>query len=222
MKKILILILWISILSALEAQTSFEGYIIYRNMLLSPNPAMISDSLYQEKIKATLGGFPYFFQKYYYQGKNYKSEMNINGNTTLQLYNPNDLKLYTWSGGKEEATYVMTNVADDEIVKIEKFKEEEVILGEKCKKIVIIGKKMITTYWYNPNKYKVNYEDYKSHSYSFWNEYLKQTGALPLKFDVKTSTVHIISTANEVKVEKIKSDFFDLPKFKSVAQSKLY
>lgn len=222
MKRFFFIFMIVFLKLQINAQTTFEGFIAYKNELLSPNTQVISDSLYQEKIKPSFGGVPYFVQKYYYKGKYYKSVMTINGANILQVYNPNDLKLYWWSEKSEDATYVLSDEKNDEIKEIKKLDDEETVLGEKCKKLTIIGTNSITTYWYSPNKYKVNYEDYKTHNYSNWNEYLKLTGSLPLKYDVRTKTLHILSTGIEVKSEKIEDSFFDLPKFKNVTLSKLY
>ena len=205
----------------IQGQTTFEGYVIYKNEIQNPNPKIMSDSIYKEKLKLAFGGKTYLLQKYFYKGSNYKSEMTMGNIITQQLYSPSDFKLYTWMSNKDDATYLSTKESEDTIKEIKKIEGEEEILGIKCKKLSIVGTKSTVTYWYNSKYYMLRYEDYKTHQYGFWNEYLKQTGAMPLKFEYKTTNAHIITTATEVKNIKLKDSEFTLPKFKSISEIKM-
>jgi hypothetical protein len=201
------------------AQAKFEGSVMYKSEFKNLNPKAIADSVFVTRIKQALAGQTYMLQKYLYKEKNYKSEVKIGQHTTTQLYSHTDARLYTWQSNQDTATYVMANENDDKIKEIRPIEGEYEVMGIKCKKLFIISPKNVTCYWYNPEKYKISYDDYKTHTQGQWNEYLKIAGALPIKFETKTATFHIVSTAIEIKENKLNEADFRLPNFKKVSKN---
>jgi hypothetical protein len=218
MKKIQTVLFFLLFTTYLFAQGNFEGYIIYKNEPQNPSPTTISDTLFQKIIKQSLGGQNYVLQKYIYKEDNYLSEMSMGKSKTYQLYTPVQKRVYTWQEDKDTASYTLSEKYSDKIQSIKSLDGEEIVLGVKCKKLQIISTTTTTTYWYNSDTYKIDYRLYQTHNYGFWNEFLKIAGALPLKFQVKTKTYDILTTATEVKETKIMKNVFDIPKFKGLVQ----
>jgi hypothetical protein len=219
MKKVFLLTWCVFATSFIHAQTSFEGYVVYKIEPQNPNKQLITDSVFYQRIKKVMSGQLYSIQKYFYKGDTYKSEVGVETKKTYQVFKSKEKRLYTWQQGVDSTIWVNSEKYSDKIKEVKQLPEEEVVLGIKCKKIVVISTIGETTYWYNPNKYKISYEAFKTHTYGNWNEYLKIAGALPLKFEVKGKMFYIITTATEVKEIKVKDSEFDLPTFKKVIQS---
>jgi hypothetical protein len=219
MMKVFFLTSFLFTISLIHAQTSFEGYVVYKIEPQNPNKQLIADSIFYQRIKKVMNGQLYSIQKYFYKGDTYKSEVGVETKKTYQVFKPKEKRLYTWQQGVDSTIWVNSEKYSDKIKEVKQLPEEDVVLGIKCKKIVVISNIGETTYWYNPNKYKISYDAFKTHTYGNWNEYLKIAGALPIKFEVKGKMFYIITTATEVKEVKVKDSEFDLPTFKKVIQS---
>jgi hypothetical protein len=205
--------------SLIQAQTSFEGFVVYKMEPKNPNKQLISDSAFYDRIKKVMGGQLYSLQKYFYKGDTYKSEVGAEPKKTYQVFKPKEKRLYTWQQAADTAVWVDSEKYSDTIKEVIELDGEEDVLGIKCKRVVVVSNIAETTYWYNPNKFKISYEAFKSHIYGNWNAYLKIAGALPLKFEVKGKMFYIVTTATEVKEMKIQDTEFELPAFKKVSQS---
>ena len=166
-----------------------------------------------------MNGQLYSLQKYFYKGDTYKSEVGEETRKTFQVFKPKEKKLYTWQQNADTAVWVSSEQYSDKIKEVKQLEGEEDVLGIKCKKIVIISTLGETCYWYHPNKFKIDYETFKTHIYGNWSEYLKIAKALPLKYEIKSKIFHIVTTGIEVKELKINDSEFDLPLFKKVIQS---
>ena len=210
--KITIFFLAVSFLSM--AQPSFEGFVTYKMTPQNPNVQLISDTAFYSRIKGAFGGQLYALQKYHYKNDSYKSEVEMGKIKTFQVFSPTEKKLYTWQNGADSAMIVSSETNLDKVTDIKQMEEEDLVLGIKCKKLVITTESAQTTYWYSPTKYKIDYNLFKTHNYGDWNSYLKIAGALPLKYEVKGKMFHLITTAIEVKEEAVLDTVFDLPKFK--------
>jgi hypothetical protein len=219
MKKVFFLTWCLFATSLIHAQTNFEGYVVYRIEPKNPNKQLIVDSVFYARIKKVMNGQLYSLQKYFYKGDTYKSEVGTEPKKTFQVFKPKEKRLYTWQQSADTAVWVDSEKYSDKIKEVRQLPDEEVVLGIKCKKIVVVSSIGETTYWYNPSKYKISYDAFKSHIYGNWNEYLKIAGALPLKYEIKGKTFYIVTTATEVKEIKVKDSEFDLPTFKKVVQS---
>ncbi len=197
----------------------FEGTLTYKIEPQNPNPKVISDSSFYNHIKASFNGRLYLLQKYHYKNNKYKSVVEIGESKTFQLYVSSEKRLYSWQSISDSATWVSSEINTDQIKGIKHLEEEEVVFDIKCKKVIILSEYGETTYWYNPTKFKINYELYKTHSYGNWNKYIEVTGVLPLKFELRGKTMHLITTATEVKEEKVFDTVFELPKLRLVKQN---
>ena len=191
---------------------SFEGTVTYEMEIKNPMPDKIPDSLFF----ASIGGASKFTQVYNYKDNLYKSEIKETG--LVQSYDPKANRLYSYNAAKDSAAWSDGSKYMDELVEIRKLDEKETILGVECNVIVIKSTLAETTYYYS-DRYKMDPKLFKGHKYGLWEDYLKETGALPLKFVVKSPFSNMVTTAVDIKEEALSNDLFKLPKFKSVVKN---
>lgn len=211
MKK-LILLFFTLIFSLSTFCQDFQGIVTYKFEIKNPMPDRILDSLFISRI----GGKSTMTQIYYYKDNKYKSV--IKETKTVQLYDPKTIRLYNYKVESDTATWSDGTKYIDKIVEIERIDEIENILGFDCQAIRIKSKMGETVFFFS-NKYKLDAEKFKGHKYGFWEDYLKETGALPLKFVMKTAFSYIISTAIDIREENLSDNIFELPKFKHLTKN---
>ena len=106
----------------------------------------------------------------------------------------------------------------DEIISLEKIEETAEVLGVACQAIKIDSKMGETTYYFS-KKYKLDAEKFSGHKYGFWEDYLKETGALPMKWVMKSPFSYMISTVTKIEEKELPDDVFALPEFTHVEES---
>ena len=181
----------------LSQNTYFVGHIVYKNMFFTPTGIDITDKLSEMMGKE---------QNYYIKSNNYKSVFNGSA-MSMQLYNGFENKCYIIFPNKT-GQEIDASVVSDSILSIEHISEDTLLLGRKCKKLVIKSSQSITIYYYDPNL-QVDKKQYIKHEFGNWNRYLEETnGALPIKYVVKNSI--FIWDSEAVKIEEMNlmdSDF---------------
>lgn len=191
---------------------SFEGTVTYRMDVKNPMPDRVPDSLFY----ASIGNLGSITQVYRYKGNNYRSD--IKETEAVQLYDPKKKRLYSYKEGGDTTMWSDATKYMDELVEIRPLDETETILGVECKAVMVKSKFAQTTYYYS-DKYKMDPKRFEGHTYGLWEDYLKETGALPLKFVVVSPFTNVVSTAVDIKEEQLADEFFELPKFKQVIKN---
>lgn len=211
--------LWVLIFTLASTVTyaqTFEGWITYKIDALNPNPEMIPDSIWQQKMKETLGTQELFIQKYYYKKDKYTSEMNMGKEKSFLVYNPQDKLLYSWQMNTNEGVTIDSRKYADEFVEIINNKSVETILGIPCQSIIVKSKSGQLTLWYNNRYFKMDAGFYKGHIYGHWEQILNRIGCLPLKIEQKGFMTRIVQTAIAYKEEPVNDTRFAIPKFETV------
>ena len=221
MKKLFIVVYFAISAISVKAQSAFEGFVNYKIQPMNPNSKLYSDSSFYTRIRQAYNGKDYTVQKYYYKQDKYKSELEAKGGSVIyQVYNSESNKLFNWRNTTSDTAVIINAQTNrDTVIDVKQIPEIEEVLGVKCRKLVFIYKSSQVTYWYNPDKYKIDYELYKNHNYGNWNTYLKIAGALPLKFEVKAKNFLLVTTAVEIKEIPISDTEFKLPDFKVFLES---
>ena len=197
-------ILFLLVFPLVAISQSFEGMITYEIEAKNPMP----DQMTEEEFSQAMNGHLKYVQDYYYKDDKYKSTLEASGLTFL--YEPTEMKLYSYIVGNAEGTWIDVT-KDVEIQEIVKLEEQDTILGIPCQGIQIKSDLMTATYYYNSD-YKVDYEKFKGHKYGFWEAYLKETCGLPMKSITKTPFVYMVSTATDIKEMELEDAFFEVPK----------
>lgn len=182
---------------------NFEGMITYEIEAKNPMP----DQMTEEEFRQAMNNNLKFVQKYYYKEDKYKSI--LEETQSVFLYEPTQMRLYSYIIGKEEGTWIDVT-KDVEILEIIKLEERDTILGIPCQGIQISSELMTATYFYSA-AYKIDYEKFKGHKYGLWEAYLKETCGLPLKSTAKSPYSHIVSTAIDIKEMELKDELFEVP-----------
>lgn len=173
-KKLFVLLISIIQLNLVAAQNKdFVGRILYKNTFFTPDGVNRT-----KEIAVALGAE----QDYYISGANYKSICN-GMRLTMQLYNGKTNKYYIVLPDKTATVFDGSTVSDS-VLSVTHGKTDTLILGRKCKSVVINTVQSMTTYYYDPSV-KVNKDDYKKHEFGNWNRFLQESnGALPIKYIV--------------------------------------
>ena len=195
---------------------SFEGWIEYRLDTKNPMPEKIPDEIWDQKMKEKLGGSEYMIQKYTYKGSNYKSEIKLGEQSSVQLYKPEEALLYNWDKGVNTAVTYNTKENKDKIVEVKEYSETEKILDIECKKITIVTEQGEVSYWFNENYLKMDAKLYESHKFNNYVDFLKLSKSLPLKIEVKQFMIHMVFTALKYEYMKIDDNIFTMPKFEEI------
>ena len=190
-KLVLIFLLQILQLQFVTAQNKdFVGRILYKNMFFTPTGVDIT-----AKVSPAMGAE----QDYYINAHNYKSVLN-GAAMLMQLYNGETNKYFVVLPNKT-AQEIDGSTVSDSVLNVQHLKTDTLILGRKCKAIVVSTVGSITTYFYDPTL-KVNKENFKMHEYGNWNRYLQESnGALPIKYTVNTKM--FTWDAEAIKIEEM-------------------
>ena len=199
-------------LSTAAMSQDFQGIVTYEIEIKNPMPDKMPDSIFF----ARLDGKTTITQVYHYRENQYKSIMGPE--KMVQHYDPESKRLYVYRIGSDSATWSDGTKYMDEIISIEKIEETAEVLGEECQAIKIDSKMGETTYYFS-KKYKLDAEKFSGHKYGFWEDYLKETGALPMKWVVKSPFSYMISTVTQIEEKELPDDVFALPEFSYVEES---
>ena len=204
MIKFLKITLFLLLLPVYAICQNFEGMITYEIEAKNPMPDQMTDDEFSQAMNGNLK----YIQKYYYKDNKYKSI--LEETQSVFLYEPTQMRLYSYIIGKEEGAWIDVT-KDVEVLEIIKLEEPDTILGIPCQGIQIKSELMTATYYYNTD-YKVDYEKFKGHKYGLWEAYLKETCGLPLKSITKAPFVYMVSTATDIKEMELKDELFEVPK----------
>ncbi len=168
----------------------FVGRILYKNTFFAPNGTDIT-----KMVVPALGAE----QDYYTNATNYKSVMNGSA-MTMQLYIGKTNKSYIVLPNKT-ATETDASTNTDKVLSVTHSKTDTLILGRKCKSVVIKTEQTATIYFYDPTL-KVNKDNFAKHNYGNWNRLLTETnGALPVKYI--TTIPQFTWDAEAIKIEEM-------------------
>ncbi|MFO0332673.1 MAG: hypothetical protein ACK514_15115 [Bacteroidota bacterium] len=179
----------------------FEGKVIYKMEIKNADPNL-PDSIFR---KMYAGGLE-LTQVYYYKNNMYKSETEGLEVKSIQIYDPATNRTYGYTDGADVAFWSEGSGT----WRIEKLDLKEDIMGIPCKAVLIkSGVSQLTLYY--GSKFKIDAKQIKGDS--FWEKYLRETGAIPLKYVIKGGPAkhYVVMTATEVKEEKLPDDIFKLP-----------
>ena len=179
---------------------SFEGEIVYSNIIKTKTPQM-TDAQWTQMLGAR--------QKYYIKGGSYKSVTN-GTMAQWQLYVNKDNKLYSKMSNSETVLWNDASVNAEVILKSEIKKNVEIILGYSCDELTLTCKSGVQKYYYS-SKLPVDAKLFENHKYGNWYEFLKNSNAMMLKCMLETPQFVIESTAQEIKPMKLDDRLFSLP-----------
>mgnify|MGYP000109026986 CR=1 FL=1 len=201
--RIILILLATFVINSLHAQ-NFEGKIGYRNEYNSKIPNVSS-----AQFAAMLGTT----QDYRIKGAKYKSITN-GTYSKWQLYVPSENRLYTKVGVSDTLIWNDANSNLDKAVKYEIQESDVVVLGYKCKVLVLETATGKSKYYYS-KKIKVDPTLFENHQFGNWAMIMEQTKSLALKIEMETPQFTLVSTATSVKEMILNSDVFELPKVPS-------
>lgn len=200
MEKILLLTLVISTCLSSTSETFFTGRIVYKSTFLAPDGSDITPQMSKVLGKQ---------QDYYINDKNYKSILNGTA-MKMQIYHGESNK-YHIVLPNNSTQVIDASVQSEKVEQILHSEEEIMLLGEKCKKLVIKTNQSEMTYFYAPSM-KVPVENFKGHIYGSWYAYLKASkGALPLKSILKNSSFTCILEAVKIEEKELTDADFSIP-----------
>ena len=177
----------------------FSGKIVYEYQFLNSDD---SEDI-TERIAPILGRE----QHYYIHNDSYKA-FDENDNFG-QLYNGSDNTYYYLSPNSENVMQTNASLQTSEVVSITHTNETAVILGIRCKQLIVKTTTDETIYFYS-DKISVNSSNFSGHKLGGWNEYLKASnGALPLKYIVKGESITWVSTAIDIEEMDLEPEDFD-------------
>jgi len=200
MKKILSILIVVTLAQAASFAQSFEGKIIYQNTYKSKLP-QVSD----EQFTSMMGNTQEFFIK----GGNYKSTMN-GKMIEWQLYIYKDNKLYSKMSTTPNAYWNDAAFNKDEVIKAEVNKGAAEILGNTCDELVLTCKSGVQKFYYSP-KFPLDAKLFENHKFGNWSEFISRAKAVPLKMIMDTPQFSIESVATEVTPQKLDDKNFELP-----------
>ena len=190
------------------AQT-FEGKVIYKMEIKNADPNL-PDSIFN----LMYAGGREMKQVFYYKGNKYKSVTEGQEVKSIQIYDPATNRTYSYTDGTEVAFWNEESNSST----IEKLDLKEDIMGNPCSAVLIkLGISQLTLYY--SSKFKVDTKQINGNN--FWEKYLRETEAIPLKYVIKGETTRhlIVMTAIEVKEEKQSDDNFKLPASMKIIKS---
>lgn len=174
----------------LSQNTYFVGHIVYKNAFFTPKGEDIT-----REFSAIIGKE----QDYYIKSNNYKFVFN-SPTMSMQLYNGLTNKCYIIFPDKT-GQEIDASVVSDSALSIEHLSEDTLLLGRKCKKLVMKSSQSTAIYYYDPTL-RIDKDLYVKHEFASWNRYLAETGgALAIKYIVKNSLFTWDSEA--VKIEEM-------------------
>jgi len=200
MRQLIVIILILFCLPAFGQSDSFTGKIIYEYQFLNPTSGKdITNTMKQ-----------YFGQEqHYYVNDKYYKAYDEKGQLR-QLYNSKTNTYYFLNPSNSQLMELSAANKTSKVVSVEHFKETQQILGKECKKMVIKTETDETIYWYN-SEITVNPENFIDHNVGNWNTYMKESsGALPLKFTVKSQNYTWISTAIDIETIALTQQDFNI------------
>ena len=207
MKRIFLTLLF-SLSSLFIFAQSFEGDIVYQNVVKSKLPT-VND----QQLQAMMGNT----SNYYISGSDYKSE--TNGTLILwQMYISGDHKLYTKLSNSETILWNDATVNPDSVISSEMHPGVEDVLGYKCDELVLNCKSGVQKFYFSA-KLPLDSKLYANHAYGNWYAYLSKTNAVPLKMIIDNAQLTMISIATEVKPMHLDKTFFKLPTGVKTAKS---
>ena len=198
MKNTLVLIFFFVGISV-SAQ-NFEGKITYQNTNVSKIEGVTSYHL-----NAMMGTV----QEYYIKGSNYKTIMNGQF-SQMQVYSPSKNRLYSKVSMTDTLLWDDCSINAEEVVDYYIEKSEEVVLGYKCKVLIVETKTSKTSYYFS-KKIKLDADAYVNHLYGNWNIVTSQTKALPLKTIIESDQINHVGLAVQIEKMDLDDSFFDLP-----------
>ncbi|TRX00130.1 DUF4412 domain-containing protein [Flavobacterium gawalongense] len=207
--------LFLSTIVSLYSQ-SFEGTITYKNELINPDPATITQETWNTQTMTSLGERGYILLKYYYKGNHYMSESIVGNEEGYQMYDPISKLVYDWQKGSSQATASNTTISTEVVSGIEYLNDKETILGIECNILVITSNEGTMKLWYNKEYLKMDALLYSGHKSGNFEYILNEIGCLPLRIEQKGNMTHAIQTAIEIKEQKLENTIFTLPTFSKV------
>lgn len=217
--KITRIVLYVAIMfSAFVYGQNFEGSLLYSVDFTLSEKAIakgMTREMIEERLKKNKEALSPV--QYWYKGSNYLRKLVDIGHTGIYLGTTNTL--YNQKVGENTITAIDASVDMETDVyhkppSVEIADTDVVILGKKCKKVVVIWSNNVYEYYFSPGYLPMNPDLYKNYNLNMWHKYLSLAKALPLRM-VKGSTdgsVQITMDLIEVKETKVDAGLFTLPK----------
>lgn len=162
--KTLSFILLVSLQFSAFSQNNFEGILTFKFEFEDKKGMMTA-----EQIKQFIGDK----QVYYLKDEKYKSEMN--GLLEIKTFHEGKDTLFTQMKGTNALQYILTNVADEEVISYEFKKTAIKVLEYTCDLLEVKTNKGTHKYYYNKDL-KMDPSVYKNHKIGLWSFFTEKTG----------------------------------------------
>lgn len=201
--------------SVATAQES-EGWIKYKVTFKSPMPQMVSHEDYQALLEQEIGDLSNSHILYFFTPNSYACEMHFGNNVEFLAYDPNTKKVYSWEKNSKTAKLFDSKVPEDELYDIIQNPGIDTILGIPCKSIIVKTSDTYQIAWYNEDYFPIDPEVYKDHQFGHYDDILKYTKSIPVKYEIKNTILHFIQTMVEYNIGANDPKVFEIPKFKKL------
>lgn len=184
------------------AYGQFAGIVTYKDVYISKNPD-ISGTAFEKFIGTK--------RELHIQGAFYKT-VHYGESKSIIIYRGDENKAYRFKEGAD--TIFLIDASLDTLSKIGNPKVEEsdeVILGLKCKRLIIKSQLGTTTYYFN-ERYLISPSDFKNHRLESWDFYTAMAKSVPLKIVFDGEEIGFTSTAIKVEPEKLSDETFRIAK----------
>lgn len=157
--------------------------------------------------------------QYWYKDNNYVRKLVDVGNTGI--YIGNSLTLYNQKPGDENILAIDVSIDPETDIynkppAVELQDTDVILLGKKCKKVVVLWSNTKYEYYFSPGYLPMNPDTYKNYNLNMWHSYLQLAKALPLRMVKESADGSVIIIMDVAKVEetKVDNDLFNLPEMK--------
>jgi len=128
----------------------------------------------------------------------------------FDTYNQQENKYYFKKRNNDTIYWSNCGEAGDKISKFDSVTNKEVILGIKCKKLIIHYKNKTVTHYYNSDSLSIDPDWFKNYILNDQNQVDQKEKAIYLKSEVEFPNFRLVETANKIERKKISSNVFEI------------
>jgi hypothetical protein len=215
------LLYFLILTASIASAQSFEGTLVYKTDYdIHPSEKMMKMGITKELLTKKLKADDSYTDsiKTIYKAGNYITFSNFNRPTYI-IYRADDNKLYSFSDGEKSDICMVTDASIDLESKmtgtgpiISKLDSIVNVNGLSCNIVRVKWKSGTYDYYYNTNTLVIDPKFFAKHIYDGWAEYLKISGALPVRIVKEVGVATVTFTLNRKKSETIDAKLFSIPK----------
>jgi hypothetical protein len=203
MKKILLILIF-GILFQFGKSQYFEGIVTYEVKNKNPLLDSMADSTSIDRYKQTK------IYTYYFKDDKYKV---IENKERVFLYEPRKNRIYDYRLGSNSVIQIEANPYLKKTINIKHCDSIEVINGIECQCLSFDSRIGKIQYFYS-KEFCLNAEKFEEHKFRIWEDYLSETGLIPLKCVIKNAFLNETLTVIDIQRKELSEEIFKLPKFK--------